>query len=452
MSSGKDRISSPPLIRAVRDAGVVGEGGAGFPAHVKYGAAVEIVIANGCECEPLLYTDQRIMIENGAAVARGLKAVMAAVGAARGVIAIKAKYDEASRVLEGPAASGGMEIARIENFYPAGDEHMLTFEVTGRSIPPLGLPRDVGVLVANVGTLASVSRALDGKPVTRKMITVTGEVRRPAVLDVPIGAPLAACLEMCGGSTARDPVYLVGGPMMGRLIEDAPTLDRTPVTKTSGGLVVLPRGHFLHVTATLSNDVMRRRAATACIQCRYCTDLCPRYLVGHQFETHRVMRAFAAGDDEAQAVEQAWLCCECGVCELFACPMRLSPRRINSMLKAGFRQGGRSYAGAREIRPGQRDLRPYRKIPTTRLAMKTDIARYLDIHPEFASACSVDEVKIPLHQHTGAPAVPVVAAGDRVDAGDLIGEIPEGALGARVHASIRGVVTEVGASIVIKGA
>jgi Na+-translocating ferredoxin:NAD+ oxidoreductase RnfC subunit len=310
----------------------------------------------------------------------------------------------------------------------------------------------VGVLVANVGTLASVSRALDGKPVTRKMITVTGEVRRPAVLDVPIGTPLAACLEMCGGSTARDPVYLVGGPMMGRLIEDSPTLDRTPVTKTSGGLVVLPRGHFLHVTATLSADVMRRRAATACIQCRYCTDLCPRYLVGHQFETHRVMRAFAAGDDEAQAVEQAWLCCECGVCELFACPMRLSPRRINSMLKAGFRQGGRSYAGAREIRPGQRDLRPYRKIPTTRLAMKTDIARYLDIHPEFASACSVDEVKIPLHQHTGAPAVPVVAAGDRIDAGDLIGEIPEGALGARVHASIRGVVTEVGASIVIKGA
>lgn len=452
MTTGNDHIEASSLIHAVRQAGVVGEGGAGFPAHVKYGARVAIVIANGCECEPLLYSDQRIMAENAAGVVRGLKAVMAAVGAGRGVVAIKAKYHEASQALEGPAAAAGMEIARLDNFYPAGDEQMLVYEITGSTIPPLGLPKDAGALVANVGTLASVSRALDGQPVTRRMLTVTGEVKRPAVLDVPIGASLAACLEMCGGETVGEPVYLLGGPMMGRFLEDGRELARASVTKTTGGLIVLPRGHFLHEAATLSIEVMRKRAATACIQCRYCTDLCPRYLVGQPFETHRVMRAFAFGEDDSQAAEQAWLCCECGVCELFSCPMRLSPRRINLLLKADFREKGRSYRGSREIRTGQRDLRQYRKVPTTRLAMKIDIGRYLEIHPEFPGACSFSEVNIPLRQHTGAPAVPVVAVGQRVEAGDLIGEIPEGALGARIHASIRGVVTEVGASIVIKGA
>ncbi|MHC1728963.1 MAG: 4Fe-4S dicluster domain-containing protein [Syntrophobacteraceae bacterium] len=452
MSSGNGHMNASLLIRALREAGVVGEGGAGFPAHVKYGAPAAIVIANGCECEPLLYSDQRIMRENAAAVARGLKAVMAAVGAERGVIAIKAKYHEVSQALEGPAAAAGIEIARLENFYPAGDEQMLVYEITGRSIPPLGLPKDVGALVANVGTLASVSRALEGQPVTRRTLTVTGEVKRPAVLDVPIGASLAACLEMCGGAIVEEPVYLLGGPMMGRLLEDARELALAPVTKTTGGLIVLPRGHFLHEAATLSTEVMRRRAATACIQCRYCTDLCPRYLVGQQFETHKVMRAFAVGADDSKAAEQALLCCECGVCELFSCPMRLSPRRINQVLKAVIRDKGQSYQGAREIRTEQQDLRQYRKIPSTRLAMKIDIARYLDIHPEFPGACSFNEVSIPLRQHIGAPAVPVVAPGDLVEVGDLIGEIPEGALGARVHASIRGVVTEVGASIVIKGA
>lgn len=452
MSSVCNPMDASTLLSAVRQAGVVGEGGAGFPAHVKYGAKVSLVIANGCECEPLLYSDQRIMAADAAAVVRGLAAVMAAVGAGLGVVAIKAKYQEAAQALQAPATAAGIEIARLDNFYPAGDEQILVYEITGRTIPPIGLPKDVDALVANVGTLASVSRALDGVPVTRKTLTVTGEVARPAVLDVPIGASLAACLEMCGGPTVDDPVYLLGGPMMGRFLDNAQALSEAVITKTSGGLIVLPRGHFLHEAATLSPEVMRKRAATACIQCRYCTDLCPRYLIGHAFETHKVMRAFGAGVDAAKGAEQAWLCCECGVCELFSCPMRLSPRRINALFKASFREKGLSYQGPREVRPAQTELRPYRKIPSTRLAMKTNIDKYLDIHPEFFGACNFAEVRIPLRQHIGAPAISVVSAGARVEAGDLIGEIPEGALGARVHASMRGVVTEVGAFIVIKGA
>jgi len=451
-TSGDSRALA--LQGAVRRAGVVGEGGAGFPAHVKYDTRVGVVIANGCECEPLLYTDQHLMRTRAGEITRALREVMAAVGAERGVVAIKAKYADAARALEGPCSGAGLELALLDNFYPAGDEHILVHEVTGRTIPPLGLPKDVDALVANVGTLASVSSALDGQAVTHKTLTVTGEVARPCVLEAPLGASLAGILEFCGGPATGDPVFLLGGPMMGRFLEDRRALAEAVVTKATGGLIVLPRGHFLHEAATLTPEIMRRRAATACIQCRYCTDLCPRYLVGHSFETHRVMKAFGAGiaPDSARGAEQALLCCECGVCELFSCPMRLSPRRINALFKAAFRERGVGYQGPREVRPAQAALRPYRKIPASRLASKIGLAPYMDIHPEFAGRFTPGEVRIPLRQHIGAPAVAVVAPGDKVAVGDVVGEIPEGALGARIHASIGGVVTETGASVVVKGA
>jgi Na+-translocating ferredoxin:NAD+ oxidoreductase RnfC subunit len=249
-----------------------------------------------------------------------------------------------------------------------------------------------------------------------------------------------------------DPVFIKGGPMMGSFIESREALDQAVVTKTTGGLIVLPRGHYLHQAATLSPEAMRRRAATACIQCRFCTDLCPRYLVGQGFETHRVMKAFGSGVGAAEGAMQAMLCCECGVCELFSCPMGLSPRRINAMLKGAFREKGVRYEGPRELRPEQSALRPYRKVPTSRLTLKTGLAGYMDLHPEFMGEFGAEEVRIPLSQHIGAPAAAVVRPGDEVQAGDVIGEIPDKALGARVHASIAGRVVHVDTAVVIKGA
>lgn len=441
------------LIGLVRDAGVVGEGGAGFPAHVKYDASVETVIANGCECEPLLHSDQYIMLQYGDRIVAALQAVMAAVGASRGVLAIKRKYQEVAEGLRGPLADAGLELARLDNFYPAGDEHILVREVTGRTIPPLGLPKEVGALVANVGTLLSVQNAREGRPVTHKVVTVTGEVARPCLIRVPVGVSVTEVVQQCGGPAVPDPVYIMGGPMMGRFIDRDEDLAQAVITKTSGGIIVLPRGHFLHQAATLPLEVMQKRAAAACIQCRYCTDLCPRYLVGHGFETHRVMRAFAGGEDTAMGALQALLCCECGVCELFSCPMRLSPRRINAMLKARFTEKGVTFDRPREVHPEQAALRDYRKVPAPRLAIKTGIAEYLDIHPAYAGDFTPHQVRIPLKQHIGAPAQALVKAGDRVAVGDCIGEIPSGALGARVHASLAGVVTKVGDGVVaISGA
>lgn len=445
---GTDKQS---LIQSIRAAGVVGEGGAGFPTHVKYDAKVETVIANGCECEPLLYTDQHVMAHHAVEIVCALKAVMAAMGAVRGIVAIKRKYTEIAGRFAGAIAGTGIELAELDNFYPAGDEHILVHELLGRTIPPLGLPLDVGAVVSNVGTLYSVSRAMDGHPMTRRVVTVTGEVARPSLLEVPIGTPAAALVAQCGGATVSDPVYVVGGPMMGRFVGDPEEMGRTLVTKTGGGLIVLPRGHYLHQMATLSVHDMQKQAAAACIQCRYCTDLCPRHNIGHGFETHRVMRTFGGGVDTAMGALQASMCSECGVCEMFACPMRLSPRRINAMFKAKFKEEGLQYGGSRAVVETQSVLNSFRKVPMSRLAIKLDLLAYMDLHPEFAGDVRPDAVRIPLRQHIGAPALACVRVGDTVRAGDCIGEIPEGALGARVHASIAGVVTEVGSVISIKG-
>jgi Na+-translocating ferredoxin:NAD+ oxidoreductase RnfC subunit len=443
-------MDTDAFIGRLRDAGVVGEGGAGFPAHVKYAASVETVIANGCECEPMLYSDQHIMETHAPEIVQALQAVVKATGASRGVIAIKRKYTRAAQAFQSCLGGASVELAQLDNFYPAGDEHILVHEVTGRTIPPLGLPKEVGALVANVGSLYSVSQALNAKPVTRKVVTVTGEVGRPSVIQVPIGTKVADCIRQCGGTVTDDPVYVMGGPMMGRFVDTPQDLDQAVITKTSGGVIVLPRGHYLHECATLPLEVMRKRAATACIQCRYCTDLCPRYLVGHSFETHKVMRAFGGGEDTAMGAMQALLCCECGVCELFSCPMRLSPRRINAAMKRQFSEQGVSYQGLREVRPQQSALRNYRKIPAPRLAIKLGISDYMDIHPQYAGAFEPDVVFIPLSQHIGAPAAAVVKVGDQVGVGDMIGEIPGDALGARVHASISGTVVQVNGSVVIE--
>ncbi|WP_041278109.1 4Fe-4S dicluster domain-containing protein [Desulfotalea psychrophila] len=444
-------MNKDSLLRSILDAGIVGEGGAGFPAHVKYDTQVDTVIANGCECEPLLHTDQHIMRTRAADIVVAMQAIVSVTGATRGVIGIKRKYTEIAKIFADCIEGTGLELVQLDNFYPAGDEQTLVYEVTGKTIPPLGLPKDVGAVVANVGTLAGVADAMKGTPVTHKIVTVTGNVGSPAVIRVPLGTKLSECLAHCGGATIADPVYILGGPMMGRMVDSAEEFAAKVVTKTTGGLIILPRGHYLHTMASRDLQSMQRQAATACIQCRLCTELCPRYLIGQDFQTHKVMRAFGGGGDVALGAMQAALCCECGVCELFSCPMGLSPRRINAALKARFRENKVPYEGSREVIPAQSKVRPYRKVPVPRLALKIGIDKFMNIHPDFTGDYTPAEVRIPLNQHIGAPAVAQVKAGDFVQVGQLVGAVPQGALGATVHASIAGTVVEVGNEIVIKG-
>jgi Na+-translocating ferredoxin:NAD+ oxidoreductase RnfC subunit len=232
--------------------------------------------------------------------------------------------------------------------------------------------------------------------------------------------------------------------MMGKLVEPD-----YPVQKTTSGIVVLPSDHPIVLKKKLEIRDIVRRAKAACIQCFSCTEMCPRYLLGHRLEPHKIMRSASYGRADTDILTQAILCCECGVCELFACPMFLSPREMNALLRKQFGEKGVRWPGPK------RDFQPYstregRKIPIGRLIGRLGIKGYDRPAPYVELKHAPKKVRIPLSQHTGAAAVPVVKVGDRVEAGQLVGEIPEKKLGARVHASIRGRVTEVNQMIVIE--
>ena len=196
------------LISAVRAAGLVGQGGAGFPAHVKYAAKAETIIVNGCECEPLLAVDRFLLLHRAGDLLGAARLLAAETGASRVVVAVKRKHADILDALKAADISG-VELAALPDIYPAGDEQTLVRLVTGRTVPPLGLPLAVGALVANVGTLLGAHDALAGRPVTAKVFTVTGEVARPANIEAPLGTSIVECIEACGGATVPSVFWAV---------------------------------------------------------------------------------------------------------------------------------------------------------------------------------------------------------------------------------------------------
>ncbi|MDM8556822.1 SLBB domain-containing protein [Desulfococcaceae bacterium HSG7] len=438
------------IVDNVRAAGVVGAGGAGFPTHIKLQFEAEHVLGNGASCEPLLKSDPYLMEHHTALMLDGLSTVMDCVNADKGTICLKSKHPQAIAKLKDTIATGGnadrTDLFELEDFYPAGDEFILVNEVLGKIVPEGGIPLNVTTVVNNVESFVNIARAMQGKPVTDRYLTVCGEVRNPVVCKVPIGMPASAVIAIAGGASVSNYTVVMGGPMMGRVL----THNDEPVTKTTSGIIVLPSEHTVVQGKLKSLEQMRRIAKSACTQCSRCTDLCPRYLIGHSIQPHKIMRHLAytpgmMGD----ILEDALICCECGICEKFACPMMLSPREINAAVKKKLlSEGVKREAPQKTYRVSP--FKETRKIPLKRLMQRLDVSRY-DFHlPFYENEIRVDEVCIPLQQHIGKPAVPVVKTGDRMKKGDLIGEIPERMLGARIHASIDGVITSVGDNIVIK--
>lgn len=440
-----DPLSAEQISTAVRNAGVVGAGGAGFPTHVKLSAKAEVVIVNAAECEPLLKTDQQLAARYPDQVVKGLILAMKATGAQKGIIALKAKYKDAIAALEPYLAdTNTIDLAIMPDIYPAGDEVITIWLTTGRRVPPGGIPLNIGVVVNNVQTLINVARAVDGLPVTTRTLTVTGAVKKPITVTVPIGTSLRDVLDLAGG-VDPDLTYISGGPMMGTLITDL----STPVTKTTGGLIGLPKDHPLIKRKGMTVETVLRIAKTVCEQCSFCTELCPRHILGHELSPHRLIRAVnykKVGDP--LLVTSALTCSECGVCEAYACPVGISPLRVNIALKAELRAKGIRYQG--EL--GKVDpMAMHRLIPSSRLMDRLKLRPWYKEAPLSLEEYQPEEVTLKLQQHIGAPADPIVNVGDVVQVGQLIGEIPEGSLGAKVHASLDGtVIQRTGQTITIR--
>ena len=427
------------FIDQVREAGIVGAGGAGFPAHVKLDTQAEYLIANGAECEPLLRADRRIMEKNAGDIVRAMMAVAEHTGAKKLVIATKSHYEEAVASLKKATNGTKIELHLMKSSYPAGDEQTLVYDVTGRVVPAGGLPIDVKTVVSNVATLVNIAGALDGKPVTNKVITVSGAVKNPVTMEVPVGTPIGACIEAAGGfesGNAGDYEVIIGGPLMGT---PALNLDES-VTKITGGILPLPKNHRLLSYKHIDLERQVKLAKAVCCQCSICTQLCPRAVLGLGVTPHKAMRALASEKDNLPGNTNSFFsCCECGICTYYACNFGLAPGVVMGSLKKALMEEG--------VKPKKEKAGPadpgigVKKIPLKRLMARLALVKYDRDAPLVPFTVKVNEYRIPLKMHLGAPCKVAVDKGVVVTKGTVIGR-PEG-LGALIHAPVNGKVTDV---------
>ena len=315
-------LSSDEMVQRVQMGGLVGLGGAAFPSHVKFsvpeGKQVRHVVLNGCECEPYLTCDHRIMAEQPEAVIRGAKLIMAQVKAEKGWIGVESNKADAIEALKA-CAPANIEVVALEVKYPQGAEKMLIDAVFAERVPKGGLPLDLGLLVNNVGTSVALVELFDrGVPLIERVVTVTGPgIVRPRNLIVPLGTPLRAVIEHCGGLTPNIRQVVLGGPMMGMAQKN---LD-VPIIKGCSGVLCLD-----------DKAAMPVQREFPCIRCGRCLDACPMFL-----NPARLAQLSRAERPEELEEQQVFSCFECASCS-YVCPSAIPLVQWMRMGKAMVRK------------------------------------------------------------------------------------------------------------------
>lgn len=435
------------LLEQIKDAGIIGAGGAGFPTHAKLTSQAEYILLNGAECEPLLRVDQQLMEMMPDEIIKGFEEAGRLVGAKKARIGIKKKHakviDLLKQRIQALQVGDFVEVCELPDIYPAGDEQVLVYELTGRVVPETGIPIQVGCVVINSETALNIYKASQGQPVTEKYITIAGDIPNRVTVKVPVGTPIIDVLKLSGIEDFSDYGIIDGGPMMGPIKADVSGF----VTKKNKGFILLKKNHFLIRKKSVTMEQAKRVNKATCEQCRMCTDMCPRYLLGHNMQPHKMMRVMNYSIDDLEGQKIAQLCCQCNMCELFACPAGLHPKMANLYFKDKLAEQNIRYK-PEKTEFEARNVRQQRLVPSKRLIARLGL-RDFDLPAPMTETTLVPEtVRIVTRQHVGAPAVPTVAAGDAVQAGQMIGKIPEDSLGAAIHASISGTVSEVTADYV----
>lgn len=300
-------LSSKDILGIIKDAGIVGMGGAGFPTHVKLSPPpekkIDLVILNGAECEPYLTADHRLMLETPERVVFGLKAIMKALGVEKGYIGIEDnKKDAIAKMQSAVAAGDAIEIVPLHTKYPQGAEKQLIKAVSEREVPSGGLPMDAGAVVNNVATAAAVADAiLTGMPLVERICTVTGQcIANPKNLKIKTGTNIKEIIEQCGGYKGTPGKLIMGGPMMGM----AAFTDDMPSTKTTSGVLVL------------SPEEAKTPEPSNCMRCAKCVEICPAFLQPAALSANALLDRFDAAE-KLNAMD----CIECGSCS-FICPSK----------------------------------------------------------------------------------------------------------------------------------
>lgn len=316
--SDRPELDSKTIIEKIKNAGIVGMGGATFPCHVKLspppGCKAECVIINAVECEPYLTADHRLMLEHPEEILVGLQLIMKAVGVTKGFIGIENNKPDAIAVMTEKAKNHeGIEVVPLKVKYPQGGEKQLIDAVTGRQVPaPPAIPINVGAVVQNVGTAFAIYQAvMKNKPLIDRIITVTGKsVKQRSNLLARLGTPFQQLIDECGGLPADTGKIIGGGPMMGKALSSL----EIPMTKGSSGLLIMTEKEALRATPK------------PCIRCAKCVNACPMGL-----EPYLLSKMSANADWEGAEKNDVVSCIECGSCQ-FTCP---SNRPLLDMIRVG---------------------------------------------------------------------------------------------------------------------
>ena len=434
----------------IKELGIVGAGGAGFPTYVKLGSEAEIFIVNAAECEPLLHKDKELLRRKSETFYKGLLTCLELTAAKRCIIGVKEKYaDVISHLKEVCPAPDRIEIMGLRDFYPIGDEVTLIYETTGRIVAPRALPISQGVIVNNVETIYNIGLET---PLVTKFITVAGDVQQPVSVEVPIGISYREVIALAKPNLNGADLehmesqldVIVGGPMMGKLADSL----NDPVTKTTGGLLVFQKDHPLikrFRTAANENHVNRISKA-ACDQCATCSELCPRHLLGHPIEPHKAMRnlvfsSFNQDGSQTRPIQaHTMACAECNLCTLISCPEGLYPtqrcisaKKDAMAAKATFTETGHSQA---------HPLVDYRRTPVKKILTRLALDQFQNKGELVPVEVKPKQLVIRLSQHIGTPATSLVASGEEVSRYQKIATVND-KLGAEIHSPVNGRVTAV---------
>ena len=424
------------LKEIMKNAGIVGAGGAGFPSYAKLADGADTLVINGAECEPLLYTDLVLLQKEMPMVLAGIKAVLDYAKIPQALLCVKDHTAKRLRLADGTRLANGITLKTLPDVYPMGDEISLIYEATGRVVRPGNLPITAGIIVYNVETMYNVGLALKkGEPVTEKWVTVAGDIPQPFVVKVPVGAPVSELFEKYSVEVSEDCVVLDGGPSMGKVIDP----ESAVITKTTKGLLILPSTIPAVQSKFLDGDKSIARAETACCQCTRCTDMCPRALLGYPLEPHKMVRtAKGVATVLPEMVLTATLCCGCGLCETLACCQDISPRAVINEYKALLAKNKMRYVAKADVTPSPE--REYRMVPSERWASVLGVAKFDKVAKYVGEEKNFSRVEIYFRQHIGAPSVPCVEDGATVKKGDKIAESGDG-LSLPQYATMDGRVT-----------
>ncbi len=417
----------------MKQSGIIGAGGAGFPSYAKISEGAELLLINGAECEPLLYTDYTILKNEMQTVIAGINTVLEEARIPRAKLVIKSHTAKRLSLSDGELADKKIEIKVLPDVYPIGDEIALIYEASGKLVSPGNLPISAGVIVYNVETMYNLGRAkLYGEGVTFKWLTVGGDVDKPKVVKVPIGASVSELLEKLGVKVGEEHTLIDGGPSMGRRISPA----TAKVTKKTKGILVLPSSCRAAESKYINERAAVSRAETACCQCTRCTDMCPRALLGYPLEPHKMVRtAMQAAVALPEMVISATLCSECGICENLACSQGISPKAVIKNYKELLRKNKMRYVSKNPVSVTKE--REYRRIPSEKWESTIGVLRF-DKLAEYAGVIDgFASYEIDLASHIGVPSIPCVNDGDKVKLGDVIANGADG-LSVAQHASADG--------------